>query len=59
MRRPIIRYDLRFLGMGLGSTWRHDDPKRSLIEARGFLPFAWHFRNRRAEGVGAGYFDAW
>lgn len=59
MRRPIIRYDLRFLGLGLGSTWRHDDPKRSLVEARGFLPLVWLFRNRRAEGVRAGYFDAW
>jgi hypothetical protein len=59
MRRPIIRYDLRFLGMGLGSTWRHDDPKRSLVEARGFVPLLWLFRNRRAEGVCAGYFDAW
>jgi hypothetical protein len=59
MRRPIIRYDLRFLGLGLGSTWRHDDPKRSLVEARGFLPLVWLFRNRGAQGVGAGYFDAW
>lgn len=55
MRRPIIRYDLRILGMGLGSTWRHDDPKRSLVEARGFLPLVWLFRNRPAAGIGAGY----
>ncbi|MEA2655112.1 MAG: hypothetical protein QOI23_477 [Chloroflexota bacterium] len=59
MRRPIIRYDHRFLGLGLGSTWRHDDPKRSLVEARGFVPLLWLLRNRLGDGVGAGFFDAW
>jgi hypothetical protein len=59
MRRPIIRYDSRPLGVRLGSVWRHGDGKRSLIEVRGLLPLVWLFRNRGEEGVNAGFFDAW
>lgn len=59
MRRPIIRYDSRVLGIRVGSVWRHGDGKRSLIEVRGLLPLVWAFRTRGDEGVGAGYFDDW
>jgi len=59
MRRPIRRYDLRIFGVRLGSTWRYDDPERSLVEARGMVPLVWLFRNRKAEGVAAGYLDPW
>ena len=59
IRRPIVRYDTRLLGMRLGSAWRYADGKQSLIEARGLVPLVWLFRNRRDEGVGAGYLDAW
>jgi len=59
IRRPIVRYDSRLLGMRLGSAWRYADGKQSLIEARGLLPLVWLFRNRRDGGVGAGYLDAW
>ena len=59
IRRPIVRYDTRLLGMRLGSAWRYADGSQSLIEARGLVPLVWLFRNRRDEGVGAGYLDAW
>lgn len=59
MRRPIIRYDSRPLGVRLGSVWRHGDGQRPLLEVRELLPLAWLFPNRGDEGVKAGYFDKW